>query len=205
MIKYEIDHNTPILMLLGEHYVTVVGYRVNLDCESGDAISPSVFDILIGDPDPSTKSDYWYNLGTLTNYDNTGDPRITASDRKKLREVRPAVISSAGQSYRGIVLLEPPTASTKPLSPSAARDKYYSSSPEASPVSPKSLSSSQKKSKPGIKARGASKATGASAARETKKTGNGGSIGRSRSRIQKIRRNKNQYTKRAHHQRRLRI
>lgn len=145
VIKDEIDLNTPMLMLLGEHYVTVVGYRVNVNCKSDTEISPTVFDILISDPDPTTKSDYWYNLGNLTNYDNSAEPRITAIDRKQITSVKPAVVSSVGQTYRGIVLVQQPPASTKPLSPSAARDKYYFSPSPTSPrvsISPKKIKAS---------------------------------------------------------------
>ena len=198
VIKDEIDLNTPMLMLLGEHYVTVVGYRVNVDCESDTSISPTVFDILISDPDPQTKSDYWYNLGSLTSYASVNRERFSVVESKKIKLALSTVSSSVGQEYRGIVLVQQPPVSSKPMSPSAARDTFYSS-PEASPHSP----SSKKKSKVV-----SSRASGASAASGTKKTGHdgrGGSIGR-RSRIQKIRRrNKNQYTKKDHHQRRRHI
>jgi len=129
VIKYEIDDNVPLLMLLNEHYVTVVGYRVNVECNS-NAINPNVFDILISDPDPQEKSDYWYNLGSLTKYENPDEPRMSATIRTQLSLVKPAVLPNTGQTYRGIVLLKnPQTASSKPLSPSAARDKFYSPSP----------------------------------------------------------------------------
>ena len=176
VIKYEIDNNAPLLMLLNEHYVTVVGYRVNVNCESNNAISPNVFDILISDPDPHTESEYWYNLGSLTKYENRAEPRITASVRKQMSSVKPAVLSSTGQVYRGIVLLKnPQTASSKPLSPSIARDKFYSPSP------------SPKKTKTGRVSAATSK-------------GRGGSIGNGHSR-RSIRRNKNGNTARNRNQR----
>lgn len=196
VIKDEIDLNTPMLMLLEEHYVTVVGYRVNVDCESDTAISPTVFDILISDPDPHTKSDYWYNLGSLTSYTSGKRERFSVVESKKIKLALSTVSSSDGQTYRGIVLVQQPPVSSKPMSPSAARDTFYSPSSNASPDSPvPKARSSQKKSK------AVSRASGASRTKKTGHGGHGGSFVR-RNRIQKIRRNKNQYTKKARHQRR---